>query len=632
MAFTNYMDSYDKMLDWFSTKPPFVFVENEETQIQRTRFVQCLKDTGGLKGLNIDLKALEKLYYAQELRELFDSNKDEELDNIEIIDGLNNIAINYMLRNTEIEKRVNAYITIKLFFAEIEIEGGNTYISQDRVEDAQMLFVCDDGEDKGNRHDCNSIEKPSRANLFRSDSLTASELDKTKEVVDINLSSFNNEAIFNCFPKLFGDSDICKRDYKDKRQCVIDFWELLDVHKKDELSRQDLLDRFRVLALNWMANDDLSQSIANSYLQRKIQHAIFVVSNVDPTNQDRELPIFLPKTFVTYKDTFGGLHKVCVHEYNYETELFRIVFETGVEEHVSKDCLLKLENSNIDEDDYSQLIENKHVREEFALATAIKNKIESQGRMVAPVVEPHNFFIFFGDAKMNFHKKDYLLHFTNFLTNEYVDDLKVVEECPSAHETCRCFFLHLGVAVETHPFLLQLQFREGCRSLLQEPADENNIRRMLFSEAAKTVLKQSVYIDFSIVLTVWPEQLKNYRILLVTFATVGSSDHAAFQCCSMYTPNNGPWKADKTNEFLYEDIDHPNGKQKIFAGKDIILKLQDGHFTILEPNFTHEDNTIEWIEERPIDNIRQAIYSFNSTCSHKNKVILHEYCLGDYTP
>ena len=101
----------------------------------------------------------------------------------------------------------------------------------------------------------------------------------------------------------------------------------------------------------------------------------------------------------------------------------------------------------------------------------------------------------------------------------------------------------------------------------------------------------------------------------------------------MYTPSNGPWKIDpKTNDFLMEDIDHPNGPQKIYAGKDIILKLQDGHFTILEPHFNHKDNTVEWNEERPIDTIRKAMYSFNSTCVDRNKVILHEYCLGDYTP
>jgi hypothetical protein len=592
-----------------------------------------LKDVGGLKGLNIDLRTIEKLYYAQELRELFDHNKDEELDLSEIIDGLNTIAINYMLKNTEIQKRVNAYVTIKLFFADSEIGGGDTYISQDKVEDAQMLFVCDDGEDRISRNELDSIDKPSRANLFRSKSLTASELDKTKEVIEINLSPSTEDAIFMCFPKIFGDSDYCKRDSKDKRQSITDFWDLLDIDKSGELTRQDLLDRFRTLGLNWMVNDDICQRIANSYLQRKIEHAIFVVSNVDPTNQDRELPIFLPKTFAIYTDTFGGQHKVCVHEYDYRKETYRIVFDTGVEEQASQASITKIDNSSTDEDDYSQLIENKYIHEELALVTAIKNKIESNGRMIAPIVEPDNFFIFFGDAKMNFNKKDYLLHFTDFLTSEYVDDLSVVDECPSAHETCRCFFLHLGVAVETHPFLLQLQFREGCRNLLQEPADENNIRRMLFSEAAKTVLTPSVYIDFSIVLTVWPEQLKNYRILLVTFATVGYADHAAFQCCSMYTPTNGPWKVNpKTNEFLLEDIDHPNGPQKIFAGKDIILKLQDGHFTILEPNLTHKDNTVEWNDERPIDTIRHKINVFNADCSDKQKVILHEYCLGDYTP
>ena len=101
------------MKEWFNSRPSFIFIENEETIAQRNRFIQCLKDVGGFKGLNIELSAIENIYYAQELRELFDKNKDEKVDDDEIEDGLRRIAINYMLKNAAIQKRVNAYIIIK---------------------------------------------------------------------------------------------------------------------------------------------------------------------------------------------------------------------------------------------------------------------------------------------------------------------------------------------------------------------------------------------------------------------------------------------------------------------------------------------------------------------------------------
>lgn len=629
MAFHNkiFDDGYEKMKQWFESKPSYIFVENEETSLQRDRFVQCLKDVGGLRGLNIELKAIENIYYAQELRELFDKNKDEEVDNDEVIDGLNRIAINYMLKNAEIQKRVNAYVIIKLYCAEMEIQN-YSYITEDMCFEAQMfLGKFGDNDIRNKVNSPRDFERPSRANLFRSKSLTSSELDKSKEDIDVNLSADTIDKINSSFAKLFGRHDWYSYDYLDKRDCIVEFWDLLDTSNEKVMSKQKLIERFQILALNWMANDEICQEMANTYLQRKIEHAIFVVNNVDPLNQDRELPQFYPKTFATLIDNTGKSHKVCVHEYDYDTESYNVVFENGDRRAVHQNSLTKLERStSVEEDNFSDLIDNRHITQEYALATAITR--HEQNDLILPDVKPENFYIFFGEARMNFERYDYSITYNEFMTCQHIgEDLSVFDECPSAKESCRCFFLHLGVAVNVHPFLLQLQFRQACRSLLSESTASE--RFIFFSDAAQTVLSPGRFVDFSILSAVWPEPLKNCRILLVTFQSERRHGPASFNSCVTITPENGPWKTDPlTNEYISED--NGMGPERVFMGKDIILKLQDSHFSILKPHFDHENNTVEWDRERPIDTIRRSMNYHNAINEGSNQVALVEMSVGPY--
>ncbi len=63
-----------------------------------------------------------------------------------------------------------------------------------------------------------------------------------------------------------------------------------------------------------------------------------------------------------------------------------------------------------------------------------------------------------------FHEFDFHVTFNNFL-KELSPELQMAR---SAIEVNRCFFLHLGVAVRIHPFLLQIAFRNIAANLLNQ--------------------------------------------------------------------------------------------------------------------------------------------------------------------
>lgn len=101
---------------------------------------------------------------------------------------------------------------------------------------------------------------------------------------------------------------------------------------------------------------------------------------------------------------------------------------------------------------------------ELALITALRRSL-GPGFKLQPSLFPdpkfkQDYHLKFGPTRQFwFQQVDYGVKFEPFLGLDYVADPEVVTSCPSALENFRCMFLHLGVGIEVHPFVLQVPFR-----------------------------------------------------------------------------------------------------------------------------------------------------------------------------
>ena len=98
---------------------------------------------------------------------------------------------------------------------------------------------------------------------------------------------------------------------------------------------------------------------------------------------------------------------------------------------------------------------------ELALITSLRASLGA-GFKLQPGILPdpkfkQDYHLKFGtNRQFWFQQVDYGVKFEPFLGLDYVKDPEVVTSCPSALENFRCMFLHLGVGIEVHPFVLQV--------------------------------------------------------------------------------------------------------------------------------------------------------------------------------
>lgn len=149
-------------------------------------------------------------------------------------------------------------------------------------------------------------------------------------------------------------------------------------------------------------------------------------------------------------------------------------------------------------------------------------------------------FICYHFRRFWFEKQDFGIHFEPFLGLEYVSDPALVIACPSAMESFRCMFIHLGVGVKVHPFALQVKFRAAAERLLSSNEGEGEAKS-LFTEHLLSVIMSDSYCEMDVLNTVWPSELDGYRIMLVTFQEVdaGSKGFYGFKSIVTYTPESG---------------------------------------------------------------------------------------------
>lgn len=128
------------------------------------------------------------------------------------------------------------------------------------------------------------------------------------------------------------------------------------------------------------------------------------------------------------------------------------------------------------------------------------------------------------------------------------------------NEINRCFFLHLGRALKINPFALCVAYRIFARRVIEQSAEGDLCR-----DGANDVLAENRFVDAMALASIWPEELDDYQILVVNL--------------------NGDGSFNQHQGFTY--IRPPNSRcineRGEFTGRNIVLTLQGGHFTYLEP-------------------------------------------------
>jgi hypothetical protein len=115
-----------------------------------------------------------------------------------------------------------------------------------------------------------------------------------------------------------------------------------------------------------------------------------------------------------------------------------------------------------------------------------------------------------------------------------------------------------------------------------------------------SVLKKSALVDANFLSFLWPSELRGVRLMVVSFERISkqkiaptqgakSDDLFRFESIPVYTPKDGPF--DEKGRWI---------------GKDVILKLQREHFTLLVP-----DRSKSILTSYPIDDIVNSIEAWN---------------------
>ena len=151
-----------------------------------------------------------------------------------------------------------------------------------------------------------------------------------------------------------------------------------------------------------------------------------------------------------------------------------------------------------------------------------------------------------GNRCYQFIKDDFHTTFSAFLT-DIPDELQMAR---GAVETNRCFFLHLAVAMNIHPFALQIAFRYlATKQLLQCSKEDMKV------DVLNTVNAYAGFVDAYCLCFLWLQEFNSSRICIIS----GSEEKPMFSCFSLKDVRNS---------------------------RDIIIYCDGSHFTLLKPYST----------------------------------------------
>ena len=173
-------------------------------------------------------------------------------------------------------------------------------------------------------------------------------------------------------------------------------------------------------------------------------------------------------------------------------------------------------------------------------------------RFACPLPRSSSVFITLQNGKhASFVQDDFAVSFQIFLRSIP----PALQMTPSAIETNRCFFLHLGVAVGIHPFALQCAFRIRTRQLMARPSTGDFEKELLSS-----IIQPAALVDANALAFLWPQEFSQTRLcilsgrsneILVTVLQANVSDLSVIWNANDFLYHRPLWKVHRSKKSLF---------------------------------------------------------------------------------
>jgi hypothetical protein len=180
---------------------------------------------------------------------------------------------------------------------------------------------------------------------------------------------------------------------------------------------------------------------------------------------------------------------------------------------------------------------------------------------------------------------DFYASFAPFMAAQHFALAPDVQVSRAAVETNRCLFLHLGVATQTHPYLLQAYFRQRAWSLLhvfqQETARQLGSAggggggggaggaALWYEDLLQSVLQYSGLVDANVLPFLWPREWNRHRILFIS-----GKERPIFSLFEAATATAASASA-------------------AVASREVIVHCSGSHFTLIRPRAVGDSGEVE---------------------------------------
>jgi len=610
---------FDWDMSWVINKPEILYnIYDTDFDVALVKFnsmfIMLAKESGLIGKATtsrIDLENSSQRI-SSELKELFQPQFDDEMTFQEYISGISRMASSYAVRSPFVQAKANLYLQSAV--AKAERRAGNDFSYID-VSSQEGTFLA------GPEPSASQSKKP--ANLFRSSS-TGSEQFRGETSYFIP-NDETTRVLRACFSDFFvrdgGETSIkydeapvaLQNKYKQ-------LWQLF-AGGDGTVRRSDFIACMCTAAENFLAHDRQCERVCTMYTVKKLDVAVnylkcmlddkFPVGTKVFLKDIYDNGVDLPAEIVSTSECKCGgggcksplLFTVRTLEdgIEYMARSFEIRLPKDGEEFVKKQKPNKHSTNRVM---YAKPIydtsDAAYEHDSYDLLQSLKIKFgenfvctQADVPLVHSVAFGYFFYTDIGTPEQkkhdfDFDQYDYGITFYHFLDPTWIEPSFPAErsrKSAAANESMRCFFLHMGMAVGIHPFALQVAFRKLGNKLLEHPpAPEDNQELKdnytgFNGDPLASVQSRGNYVDCMSLAAVWPREFDEYQVLIVNLTSTGA-----------FNPAQGFTHIRPPNPKLIS----PDGE---WLGKDIMLTLQNGHFTYLRPSDTNER---EDVRSRPI--------------------------------